>query len=56
VRFEKYLYESLEAIAENQPIDHDLFETRLKAYLDLLRRGYEPERARRIMTVYMEAA
>jgi len=54
VKFEEYLTESIKKICEGQPVNRALFEARVQVFLRLVAKGVEPERARRIMDIYLE--
>jgi len=54
MKFEEYMTETLKKICEGQPYNRALWKARILVYFGLIARGVEPEKARRMMDLYLE--
>jgi len=54
MKFEEYMTETLKKICRGQPYDRNLWEARILVYLGLIARDVEPEKAMRMMDLYLE--
>jgi len=53
-RFEVYMVQTLEKIANGEPYDRETWETRMQVYMQLISAGVDPETARAIMDRYLD--
>jgi len=54
VSFEEYMTEQIKKIASGESIDRELWEERMKLYLNLVSGGMSPKAARAVMDSYVE--
>jgi len=54
VSFEEYMTEQIKKIASGDPIDRELWEERMKLYLNLVSGGMSPKASRAVMDWYIK--
>jgi len=54
ISFEEYMTSTIEKMAKGDPYDRELWEERMKLYLNLVSGGMSPKAARAVMELYMK--